>query len=90
MLSISPEIWEQIEPQLRYLMVAAFDAGFANGANVTILPPSDPELASLLDDTRRCWADGLASMEAWRRAYVLPMPIAPAWLKELQGLRMED
>lgn len=90
MLSIPPEIWKQIEPQVRFLMIAAFDAGFDTGAGMPHLPASDPELAQLLDDTRRQWADRLAAMEAWRRAYLLPVPPAPAWLAELQGLRTED
>jgi hypothetical protein len=84
MLSIEGATWEQIEPQVRFLLVAAFDAGFDTGANLPQRPASDPELAQLLDDTRRHWADGLAAMEAWRRAYVLPAPPAPAWLAEIQ------
>lgn len=84
MLSIDPKVWEQIEPQVRFLMVAAFDAGFATGAGTPHMPSGDVELAQLLDDTRRHWADGLAAMESWRRAYVLPLPPAPAWLREIQ------
>ena len=84
MLSIDDEIWEQIEPQVRFLMVAAFDAGFDTGAGMPKRASGDPELAQLLDDTRRRWADGLAAMEGWRRAYVLPMPPAPKWLREIQ------
>jgi hypothetical protein len=84
MLSISPEIWEQIEPQVRTLMVAAFDAGFDTGAGMPKRASGDPELAQLLNDTRRHWADGLAAMEAWRQAYVLPLPLAPKWLVEIQ------
>jgi hypothetical protein len=84
MLSIDPEIWDQIEPQIRFLMVAAFDAGFDTGAGVPSDIADDPDLAQLLDDTRRRWADGLATMEAWRQAYVLPLPPPPQWLIEVQ------
>ena len=87
MLSIDPAIWEQIERVVRFLMVSAFDAGFDAGAGAPHRRCSDPELAQLLDDTRRHWADSLAAMEAWRRAYLLPLPEAPAWLIELQEAR---
>lgn len=83
MLSIDPAIWAQIEPQIRTLMVASFDAGFDAGSGAPQQIARSPQLTQLLDDTRRHWAAGLASMETWRRAYRLPLPPPPEWITDL-------